>query len=91
MSIDIQEIQEGAAEAQETVADIATGAVVDIVEKATHPVSTARKTARRLERKGEPVNTQLKRQVTRTRHEVEDAVEDVVSGNLGGQNIQSRD
>src|SRR5205823_5509686 len=82
MSIDIQEIQEGAAEAQETVADIATGAVVDIVEKATHPVSTARKTARRLERKGEPVNTQLKRQVTRTRHEVEDAIEDVVSGNL---------
>jgi|SRR5690349_17910314 hypothetical protein len=82
MSIDIQEIQEGAAEAQETVADVATGAVVDLVDKATHPVSTVRKTARRLERKGDPVNTQIKRQVTRTRHEVEETVEDVVSGNL---------
>jgi hypothetical protein len=82
MSIDIQEIREGAAEAPETVADVATGAVVDLVDKATHPVSTVRKTARRLERKGEPVNAQIKRQVTRTRHEVEDTVEDVVTGNL---------
>ncbi len=82
MSIDIQEIQEGAAEAQETVTDVATGAVVDLVDKATHPVSTVRKTARRLERKGDPVNTQIKRQITRTRHEVEETVEDVVSGNL---------
>ncbi|HEX6348469.1 MAG TPA: hypothetical protein VF160_03670 [Candidatus Dormibacteraeota bacterium] len=82
MSIDIQEIQEGVAEAQETVADVATGAIVDVVDKATHPITSVRRTARRLERKGDPVNTQIKRQVTRTRHEVEDAVEDVVSGNL---------
>ena len=82
MSIDIKEIQEGAAEAQETVADVATGAIVDMVGAATHPVSTVRRTARRLERQGDPVNTQIRRQVTRTRHEVAEAVEDVVSGNL---------
>jgi len=82
MSIDINEIQEGAAEVQDTVADVATGAVVDIVDKATHPITTVRKTARRLERKGEPVNTEIKRQVARTRHQVEDAVEEVVSGSF---------
>ncbi len=82
MSIDIKEIREGAAEAQETVADVATGAIVDLVDAATHPVSTAR----RLERKGEPVNKEIRRQVsrqvTRTRKEVVEAVDDVVSGNL---------
>jgi hypothetical protein len=86
MSIDIKEIREGAAEAQETVADVATGAIVDLVDAATHPVSTARRTARRLERKGEPVNQEIRRQVsrrvTRTRKEVVEAVDDVVSGNL---------
>jgi hypothetical protein len=82
MSINIREIQEGAAEAQDTMADVATGAIVDMVDAASHPVSTVRKTARRLERKGEPVNTQLRRQATRTRHQVMDSVDDVVSGNL---------
>ena len=82
MSIDIKESQEGAAEARETAADVATGAIVDMVGAATHPVSTARRTARRLERQGDPVNTRIRRQVTRTRHEVADAVDDVVSGNL---------
>ncbi len=82
MSINIREIQEGAAEAQAPVADVATGAIVDVVDAASHPVSTARKTARRLERKGEPVNTRLRRQATRTRQQVMESVDDVVSGNL---------
>lgn len=82
MSIDIKEIQEGAAEAQDTMANVATGAIVDMVDAASHPVSTVRKTARRLERKGDPINTQLRRQATRTRNEVMESVEDVVSGNL---------
>jgi len=82
MSIDIKEIQEGAAEARETAADVATGAIVDMVGAATHPVTTARRTARRLERQGDPVNTQIRRQVTRTRNDVAEAVDDVVSGNL---------
>jgi hypothetical protein len=82
MSIDIKEIQEGAAEARETVADVATGAIVEMVGAASHPVSSARRTARRLERQGDPVNTQIRRQVTRTRKEVAEAVDDVVRGNL---------
>jgi len=82
MSIDIKEIQEGAAEARETVADVATGAIVDVVGAATHPVTTARRTVRRLKRQGDPVNTRIGRQVTRTRREVKEAVDDVVSGNL---------
>jgi hypothetical protein len=82
MSINIREIQEGAAEAQDTMADVATGAIVDMVDAASHPISTARKTARRLERKGDPVNTRLRRQATRTRHQVMESVDDALSGNL---------
>ena len=82
MSINIKDIQEGTAEAQDTMANLATGAIVDIVDAASHPVSRVRKTARRLERQGDPVNTQLRRQATRTRHQVMESVDDVVSGNL---------
>jgi hypothetical protein len=64
------------------MANVATGAIVDIVDAASHPVSTVRKTARRLERKGDTVNTQLRRQATRTRREVIQSVDDAVSGNL---------
>ncbi len=84
MSIDIQEIQEGVAEAQETAAGVATGAVVDLVDKATHPITTVRKTARRLERKGEPVNAEIRRQVTRTRKEVAETVAEAVDGVVSG-------
>jgi hypothetical protein len=82
MSINIKEIQEGVAEAQDTMANVATGAIVDMVDAASHPVSSVRKTARRLERQGDPVNTQLRRQATRTRNQVMESVDDVVSGNL---------
>ncbi len=86
MSVDVKEmrseIREGAAEAQETMTNAATGAVVSVVEAAADPVGTARKEVRRLAKRGEPVNRRLGREAENTAEDVAGAVDDVVSGNL---------
>lgn len=82
MGIDIREMREGAVEAQDTAANVTTGAIVGLVGAATDPIGTVRKTVRRLDRAGDPVNTQLRRRATQTRNEVSETAGDVVSGNL---------
>ena len=82
MGIDIKEIRDDAMDAEKTMADAATGAIVSVVDAATHPVGTARKSVRRLAKRGEPVNRRVERRVSRTSGNVAEATIDVVSGNL---------
>ena len=82
MGIDIKEMRDGTIEAERTMADATTGVVVSVVDAATDPVGTVRKSVRRLARRGEPVNRRVERRVNRTADEVTEVTVDVVSGNL---------
>jgi hypothetical protein len=82
MGIDVKEIREATMEADATMADAATGAVVTAVDAAVHPVRSVEKGVRRLRKRGEPVNRQLRRQASRTAADVPEITVDVVSGNL---------
>ena len=82
MGIDIKEIRDEAMDAERTMADATTGAIVSVVDAATHPVGTVRKSVRRLAKRGEPVNRRVERRVNRTADEVTETTIDVVTGNL---------
>lgn len=82
MSVDVREMREGVVDAEETMANAATGAIVSVVDAATDPVGAVRKTVRRLEKRGGPVNRRLERRVERAAEDAADTTVDVVSGNL---------
>lgn len=82
MSVDVREVREGVADAEETMANAATGAIVSVVDAAINPVGAVRKTVRRLEKRGEPVNRRLERRVERAAGDAMETTVDVVSGNL---------
>ena len=82
MGIDIKDIREGTMDAERTMADATTGAIVSVVGAATDPVGTVRKSVRRLAKRGQPVNRRVERRVNRTADDVTEVTVDVVSGNL---------
>ena len=82
MSVDVKEIREGVTESEETLANVATGAIASAADAAGSPVSTVRKTVRRLERRGEPINRRIERRVERATDRALDVTVEVVSGNL---------
>ena len=82
MELEVKEITNQATEAESTLADAATGAVVSIADAAAHPVRTVRREVRRLERQGAPVNRRVDRSVKRAAGEAAEFTEDVVDGTL---------
>lgn len=82
MSVDIKEMRNEATQAEETVANTATGAVVSMASAMADPVGTTRRQVRKLSRRGEPVNRRVARRAERTAEEIGDTADDIVSGNL---------
>ncbi len=63
MEVEMKDIRNEAQSAEATMADAATGAVLGIVDAASHPLGTARRQVRKLERRGQPTNRKLGRQM----------------------------
>ncbi len=82
MTVDIKEVRNETANAEESLANAATGAVVSVTDAATNPARTTKREVRRLARRGEPVNRRITRKAERTADDIVETADDVVSGNL---------
>jgi len=82
MELEMKDIQNDTKEAEATMSDAATGAVLGIVDAASHPVSTAKREIRKLEHRGQPVNRKLARQVERNLDEAVETTGEFLDGTI---------
>ena len=82
MELEMKDIQNDTKEAEATMSDAATGAVLGIVDAASHPVSTAKREIRKLEHRGQPVNRRLARQVERNLDEAVETTGEFLDGTI---------
>lgn len=82
MEVQMNDVQNDSKQAEATMADAATGAVLGIVDAASHPVSTARREIRKLEDRGQPVNRKVTRQVERNLGEAVETTGEFLDGTI---------